>query len=47
MDRPAEGQPSRSNGWGLAIVAEVTGRASAVIQPDGCRTAWCQVSWPA
>jgi hypothetical protein len=45
-DGPAAGDPSPRNGWGLAIVAGVTDRASAVIQPDGCRTAWCDVSWP-
>jgi hypothetical protein len=44
-DGPAEGQPSASNGWGLRIVASVTDRASTVIQPDGCRTAWCEVTW--
>jgi hypothetical protein len=46
-DGPAEGQPSASNGWGLTIVANVTDRASAAIQPDGCRTAWCEVTWSA
>jgi hypothetical protein len=45
-DGPAAGDPSPRNGWGLAIVADVTDRASAVIQPDSCRTAWCEVSWP-
>lgn len=43
----AEVEPSAGNGWGLAIVADVTDRAGAVIQPDGCRTAWCEVTWPA
>ena len=45
-DGPAADDPSPRHGWGLAIVAGVTDRASAVIQPDGCRTAWCEVSWP-
>jgi hypothetical protein len=44
-DGPASGDPSPRNGWGLAIVAGVTDRAGAVIQPDDCRTAWCEVSW--
>ncbi|MEP7024683.1 MAG: ATP-binding protein [Actinomycetota bacterium] len=44
-DGPAEGQPAVGNGRGLTIVASVTDRANAVIQPDGCRTAWCEVSW--
>jgi anti-sigma regulatory factor (Ser/Thr protein kinase) len=46
-DGPSEGQPGPSNGWGLAIVAEVTDRTAAVIQPHGCLTTWCEVSWPA
>jgi anti-sigma regulatory factor (Ser/Thr protein kinase) len=44
-DGPADGQPSTSNGWGLAIVADITDRAAAVVQPDGSRTAWVEVSW--
>jgi two-component sensor histidine kinase len=40
-----QGQPSPRNGWGLAIVAGITDRAAAVIQPDGCRTAWAEVTW--
>jgi anti-sigma regulatory factor (Ser/Thr protein kinase) len=42
---PADGQPSVSNGWGLAIVADITDRAAAVTQLDGCHTAWAEVSW--
>jgi anti-sigma regulatory factor (Ser/Thr protein kinase) len=42
---PAEVQRSAGNGWGLAIVAGITDRAAAVIQPDGCHTAWAEVSW--
>jgi anti-sigma regulatory factor (Ser/Thr protein kinase) len=45
-DGPKEGLPSPRNGWGLKIVREVTDGAAAVIQPDGCRTAWCEVTWP-
>jgi two-component sensor histidine kinase len=45
-DGPAVGDPSPRNGWELAIVAGVTDRASAATQRDGCRTAWCEVSWP-
>jgi hypothetical protein len=44
---PAVGPPASSNGWGLAIVAGITDRSAAVIQPDGCRTAWTEVTWPA
>ncbi|MEP7023756.1 MAG: ATP-binding protein [Actinomycetota bacterium] len=44
---PTGGPPSPRNGWGLAIVREVTDRAAAVIQPGGGRTAWCEVTWPA
>jgi anti-sigma regulatory factor (Ser/Thr protein kinase) len=44
-DGPADGQPTPRNGWGLAIVAGITDRAEAVMQPDGCRTAWAEVSW--
>lgn len=40
--------PSRSNnGWGLAIVAGVTDRSGADIHPNGHRTAWAEVTWPA
>ncbi|MEP7023042.1 MAG: ATP-binding protein [Actinomycetota bacterium] len=46
-DGPAAGEPGQSNGWGLAIVSDITDRATTVIQPRGCRTAWCEVSWPA
>jgi anti-sigma regulatory factor (Ser/Thr protein kinase) len=42
---PADGEPSPRNGWGLALVADVTDRAASVIQPDGCRTAWAEVTW--
>jgi two-component sensor histidine kinase len=45
-DGPKAGLPSPHNGWGLTIVREVTDRAAAVIQPDGRRTAWCEVTWP-
>jgi two-component sensor histidine kinase len=44
-DGPKPGQPSASNGWGLTIVGEITDRAAAVIQPDGRRTAWAEVTW--
>jgi two-component sensor histidine kinase len=44
-DGPQPGQPSASNGWGLTIVGEITDRAAAFIQPDGCRTAWAEVTW--
>jgi anti-sigma regulatory factor (Ser/Thr protein kinase) len=43
---PALGQSSASNGWGLAIVADITDRTAAIIQPDGCRNAWAEVTWP-
>jgi anti-sigma regulatory factor (Ser/Thr protein kinase) len=46
-DGPAQGSTSVSNGWGLAIVADITDRASAVIRADGCRNAWAEVNWPA
>jgi anti-sigma regulatory factor (Ser/Thr protein kinase) len=46
-DGPAAGRPAPRNGWGLAIVAGITDRSAAVIQPDGCRTAWAEVDWPA
>jgi two-component sensor histidine kinase len=41
----AKGQSLARNGWGLTIVASITDRAAAVIQPDGCRTTWAEVSW--
>jgi hypothetical protein len=44
-DGPAAGRPSRRNGWGLQIVASVTDRSGATIQPDGRRTAWAEVTW--
>ena len=44
-DGPADSQATVSNGWGLAIVAGITDRAGAVIQGDGCRTAWAEVTW--
>jgi anti-sigma regulatory factor (Ser/Thr protein kinase) len=33
------------NGWGLAVVSGVTDRSGSVIRPDGCRTAWAEVTW--
>jgi two-component sensor histidine kinase len=45
-DGPAQGNTSVSNGWGLAIVADVTDQTGAIIQPDGRRTAWAEVFWP-
>ena len=42
MANPA---PER-NGWGLAIVADVTDRTGATIQPNGSRVAWAEVTWP-
>jgi serine/threonine-protein kinase RsbW len=44
-DGPAQSQPAPRNGWGLAIVAGVTDQATAVTQPDGCRTASAEVAW--
>jgi hypothetical protein len=44
-DGPADSQATVSNGWGLAIVSDITDRAGAVIQPNGCRTAWAEASW--
>jgi Histidine kinase-like ATPase domain len=44
-DGPAAGAPSRRNGWGLQIVAGVTDRSGATIEPDGRRTAWAEVTW--
>jgi anti-sigma regulatory factor (Ser/Thr protein kinase) len=38
--------PVARNGWGLAIVADVTDRIGATIQADGHRTAWAEVTWP-
>lgn len=45
-DGPARGKPTPRNGWGLAIVAGITDRAGAESQPDGCRSAWAEVTWP-
>jgi anti-sigma regulatory factor (Ser/Thr protein kinase) len=42
---PAAGRPIPRNGWGLAIVADITDRAAAVTQPDGSRTACAEVTW--
>jgi two-component sensor histidine kinase len=44
-DGPAEGSSSPGNGWGLQIVAGVTDRSGAAIEPDGRRTAWAEVTW--
>lgn len=44
-DGPATGSSSRGNGWGLNIVAGVTDRAGATIEPDGRRTSWGEVTW--
>jgi Histidine kinase-like ATPase domain len=44
-DGPA-GLPTQRNGWGLQIVAGVTDRSGATIEPDGRRTAWAEVTWP-
>lgn len=43
---PAPGGTSKRNGWGLEIVSGVTDKSAAVIHADGCRTAWCEVTWP-
>jgi two-component sensor histidine kinase len=43
----AQGRSPASNGWGLEIVAGITDEAGAIIGPDGCRTAWAEVTWPA
>jgi anti-sigma regulatory factor (Ser/Thr protein kinase) len=45
-DGPAASQPTPRNGWGLAIVVGITDRVGTVIQPDGCRIAWAEVTWP-
>jgi len=45
-DGPAARPSPARNGWGLAIVAEVTDRTGATIQPDGIRLAWAEVAWP-
>jgi two-component sensor histidine kinase len=44
-DGPAPGPPSPGNGWGLQIVAGVTDRCGATIEPGGQRTAWAEVTW--
>lgn len=44
---PAPAGTSKRSGWGLEIVSGVTDKSAAVIQPDGCRTAWCEVTWSA
>ena len=41
----AEDLPSPRNGWGLTIVSGVTDQAAAVVQSDGKRVAWCEVTW--
>jgi anti-sigma regulatory factor (Ser/Thr protein kinase) len=38
--------PIARNGWGLAIVADVTDRTGVTSQADGHRTAWAEVTWP-
>src|SRR4051794_35578821 len=43
---PAANPPTARNGWGLAIVADVTDRTGATIRPDGSRLAWAEVTWP-
>jgi signal transduction histidine kinase len=45
-DGPIPELPPGGNGWGLAIVAGVTDRSGATVQPDGRRTAWGEVTWP-
>jgi anti-sigma regulatory factor (Ser/Thr protein kinase) len=42
---PAQGLREVSNGWGLSIVAGVTDQTDSIIQPDGRRTAWAEVTW--
>lgn len=42
---PAKSVAPVSNGWGLEIVAGITDKAGADIEPDGCRTAWAEVTW--
>jgi two-component sensor histidine kinase len=44
-DGPAEGAPSHGNGWGLQIVAGVTDRSGATMEPGGRRTASAEVTW--
>jgi excisionase family DNA binding protein len=46
-DGTAAGSPSGGNGWGLKIVAGVTDRSGATIDPDGRRTEWAEVTWSA
>jgi Histidine kinase-like ATPase domain len=43
---PVENPFAARNGWGLAIVADVTDRTGATIQPDGSRIAWAEATWP-
>jgi hypothetical protein len=43
---PAATPPAERNGWGLAIVADVTDRTGATIQANGHGTAWAEVTWP-
>jgi signal transduction histidine kinase len=44
-DGPAPGPPARGNGWGLAIVASITARSGATLDPDGRRTSWAEATW--
>ena len=43
---PAAGPAVAGNGWGLAIVADVTDRNGATVADRGQRTAWAEVGWP-
>jgi anti-sigma regulatory factor (Ser/Thr protein kinase) len=45
-DGPAAHPSPAGNGWGLAMVADVTDRTGAIIQAEGHRTAWAEVTWP-
>lgn len=42
---PAANPTTPGNGWGLAIVADVTDRTGADIADGGRRTAWAEVGW--
>jgi two-component sensor histidine kinase len=42
---PAAHPATPGNGWGLAIVADVTDRTGADIADGGRRTAWAEVGW--
>jgi anti-sigma regulatory factor (Ser/Thr protein kinase) len=42
---PAADPGLPGNGWGLAIVADVTDRTGATIAGGGQRTAWAEVGW--